>query len=107
LRERASDSATRAAATGSGRHRGAVGSQGIQPDNGPRAVASTALTPKERSVLELLSRHLTNKEIALAMGVGQETVKWHLKNLFVKLDATSRKQIVRRAQLMGLIQDSA
>jgi LuxR family maltose regulon positive regulatory protein len=107
LRERASDSATRAAATGSGRHRGAVGSQGFQPDNGPRVVASTALTPKERSVLELLSRHLTNKEIALAMGVGQETVKWHLKNLFVKLDATSRKQIVRRAQLMGLIQDSA
>lgn len=65
------------------------------------------LTPKERSVLELLTRHLTNKEIALALGIGQETVKWHLKNLFVKLDVTSRKQIVCRAQLMGLLQEAA
>jgi LuxR family maltose regulon positive regulatory protein len=64
------------------------------------------LTPKERSVLELLTRHLTNKEIALALGIGQETVKWHLKNLFVKLDVASRKQIVCRAQLMGLLQET-
>jgi LuxR family transcriptional regulator, maltose regulon positive regulatory protein len=71
----------------------------------PRVMPSTALTPKERTVLDLVSRHLTNKEIALAMGVGVETVKWHLKNLFVKLDATSRKQIVRRAELIGLIQE--
>jgi Response regulator containing a CheY-like receiver domain and an HTH DNA-binding domain len=56
-------------------------------------------------VLELVTRHLTNKEIAFAMGIGQETVKWHMKNLFLKLDATSRKQIVRRAQLMGLLQE--
>jgi LuxR family maltose regulon positive regulatory protein len=55
----------------------------------------------------LASRNLTNKEIALAMGVGQETVKWHMKNLFIKLDATSRRQIVRRAQLMGLLQEPA
>ncbi len=85
----------------------AVASKHAGVEDNPRVVPSTALTPKERTVLELVSRHLTNKEIALAMGVGQETVKWHLKNLFVKLDATSRKQIVRRAQLMGLIQESA
>ncbi|WP_259460763.1 LuxR C-terminal-related transcriptional regulator [Paraburkholderia sp. BL23I1N1] len=72
-----------------------------------RATPSTALTPKERHVLELVTRHLTNKEIALAMGIGQEKVKWHLKNLFIKLDATSRKQIVCRAQLMGLLQEAA
>jgi LuxR family maltose regulon positive regulatory protein len=65
------------------------------------------LTPKERNVLELACRNLTNKEIALAMGVGQETVKWHMKNLFIKLDATSRRQIVRRAQLMGLLPEAA
>ncbi|MGF6603555.1 LuxR family maltose regulon positive regulatory protein [Paraburkholderia sp. GAS448] len=74
---------------------------------GHRATPSMTLTPKERSVLELLTRHLTNKEIALALGIGQETVKWHLKNLFVKLDVTSRKQIVCRAQLMGLLQEAA
>lgn len=74
---------------------------------GLRATPSMALTPKQRRVLELVTRHLTNKEIAFAMGIGQETVKWHMKKLFLKLDATSRKQIVRRAQLMGLLQEAA
>lgn len=70
----------------------------------PRAVPSMVLTPKEREVLELLARNLSNKEIALAMAVGEETVKWHLKNLFGKLDAGTRKQAVRRAQLLGLLE---
>jgi LuxR family maltose regulon positive regulatory protein len=83
-----------------------VASQGTGPDKGPRVIPSMALTPRERCVLELAGRHLTNKEIALAMGVGQETVKWHMKNLFVKLDATSRRQIVHRAQIMGLLQEA-
>ncbi|MCP3017656.1 LuxR C-terminal-related transcriptional regulator [Cupriavidus basilensis] len=72
----------------------------------PRVAPSMVLTPKERNVLELLARHLANKEIALAMGIGQETVKWHLKNLSAKLDAGTRKQIVRRAQLLGLLRDA-
>lgn len=69
----------------------------------PRAVPSMVLTPKEREVLELLARKLANKEIAQAMGVGEETVKWHVKNLFSKLDAGTRKHVVRRAQLLGLL----
>jgi LuxR family maltose regulon positive regulatory protein len=70
----------------------------------PRATPSTLLTPKEREVLELLARTLANKEIAAAMGVGEETVKWHLKNLFGKLDAGTRKHAVRRARLLGLLE---
>jgi LuxR family maltose regulon positive regulatory protein len=72
-----------------------------------RATPSLALTPKEREVLELLARNLTNKEIALAMQIGEETIKWHLKNLFGKLDAGTRKQVVRRAQLLGLLEPAA
>lgn len=71
---------------------------------GPRAVPSMVLTPKERTVLELLARNLSNKEIAQAMAVGEETVKWHLKNLFGKLDAGTRKHVVRRAQILGLLE---
>jgi LuxR family maltose regulon positive regulatory protein len=70
----------------------------------PRAVPSMVLTPKEREVLEFLARNLSNKEIATAMSVGEETVKWHLKNLFGKLEAGSRKHVVRRAQLLGLLE---
>ncbi len=70
----------------------------------PRMNPSMALTPKERRVLELLARNLSNKEIAMAMQVGEETVKWHLKNVFGKLAAGSRKQVVRRAHLLGLLE---
>jgi LuxR family transcriptional regulator, maltose regulon positive regulatory protein len=73
---------------------------------GPRAVPSMVLTPKEREVLELLARNLSNKEIALAMQVGEETVKWHLKNLFGKLSAGTRKHVVRRAHLLGLLEEA-
>lgn len=72
----------------------------------PRAVPSMVLTPKEREVLEYLARNLSNKEIAQAMSVGEETIKWHLKNLFGKLDAGTRKHVVRRAQLLGLLESA-
>ncbi len=80
---------------------------GRAPGRRARAVPSMVLTPKEREVLELLARNLSNKEIALAMEVGEETVKWHLKNLFGKLSASTRKHVVRRAQLLGLLEEAA
>jgi LuxR family maltose regulon positive regulatory protein len=71
-----------------------------------RSTPSMALTPKEREVLELLARNLSNKEVGRAMQVGEETVKWHVKNLFAKLDAGTRKQVVSRARLLGLLEDA-
>ena len=76
-----------------------------RPREASRAPATAALTPKERQVLELLARNLTNKEIALAMQVGEETIKWHVKNLFAKLDAGTRKQVVGRARILGFLAD--
>ncbi|MEJ5989904.1 LuxR C-terminal-related transcriptional regulator [Ramlibacter sp. PS3R-8] len=73
----------------------------------PRASPSMALTPKEREVLELLARNLSNKEIGLAMQVGEETIKWHMKNLFAKLDAGTRKQVVSRSRILGLLADTS
>ena len=61
------------------------------------------LTPKEREVLGLLSQGLQNKEIAAASAVGQETVKWHIKNLFAKLGASSRRHAVARARMLGIL----
>ncbi len=69
-----------------------------------RSNPTMALTPKEREVLELAARNLSNKEIGLAMQVGEETVKWHMKNLFAKLDAGTRKQVVQRARILGLLE---
>jgi LuxR family maltose regulon positive regulatory protein len=72
-----------------------------------RSNPTMALTPKEREILELLARNLSNKEIGLAMQVGEETIKWHMKNLFAKLDAGTRKQVVQRARIHGLLEDQA
>jgi LuxR family maltose regulon positive regulatory protein len=69
-----------------------------------RVTPSMALTPKEREVLELLARSLSNKEIGLALQVGEATIKWHVKNLFAKLDAGTRKQVVQRARIHGLLE---
>jgi len=61
------------------------------------------LTVKEQEILVLLSRALSNKEIANAMSISEETVKWHVKNLFAKLSGASRKHTVARAKLLGLL----
>jgi len=70
----------------------------------PAVHAAGMLTQKESEVLALLSRNLSNKEIALAMAIGEQTVKWHLKNLFNKLNAGTRKHLVARARLLGLVE---
>jgi LuxR family maltose regulon positive regulatory protein len=74
----------------------------------PRATAirvspSAILTPKERDILRLMADNLTNKEIGLAMGVSYQTIKWHLKNLFVKLNAGTRRHALDQARLFGLL----
>jgi DNA-binding CsgD family transcriptional regulator len=89
---------------------GAAVTPAVTPDGGDdrqRRQASKTLTPKERSILLLLARNYSNKEIAKAIDVSDETVKWHLKNLFNKLDAGSRKHAVTRARTLGFISFSA
>jgi LuxR family maltose regulon positive regulatory protein len=71
--------------------------------NADLVARSSALTPKEREVVELLARNLSNKEIGLTMNIHEDTVKWHVKNLFAKLSAGTRKQVVSRARLMGIL----
>ena len=88
--------------------RTAAGRRAARRDAEAELIArSTALTPKEREVLELLARNLSNKEIGLTMNIHEDTVKWHVKNLFAKLSAGTRKQVVSRARLMGILAPAA
>ena len=68
-----------------------------------RVNPSALLTPKECEVLQLLAGNMSNKQIARAMGISDETVKWHLKNLFGKLHAGTRKHLVDRARMLGIL----
>jgi LuxR family maltose regulon positive regulatory protein len=63
------------------------------------------LTPKETQILRLLGAGRPNKLIARTLAISDETVKWHMKNLFQKLSAGSRSHAVDRARLLGLIED--
>ncbi|MEJ6005081.1 LuxR C-terminal-related transcriptional regulator [Paucibacter sp. AS339] len=64
---------------------------------------ASLLTPKEQEVLQLLARNYSNKEIAQSLGVSAETVKWHLKGLYGKLEAGSRRHAVTRARTLGML----
>ena len=61
------------------------------------------LTPKESEVLKLLAGGMPNKRIAATMGLSGETVKWHMKKVFTKLNAGSRQHAVDRARMLGLL----
>ena len=61
------------------------------------------LTDRERQVLQLLARGLTNRAIALELGITQHTVKFHVNAIMSKLDAQSRTEAVVRASQLGMI----
>ena len=62
-----------------------------------------SLTSREIGVLELVARGMTNREIGTALSVGEETVKAHLKHVFVKLGASDRTEAALIAVQRGLI----
>jgi two-component system, NarL family, response regulator LiaR len=61
------------------------------------------LTPREREVLELIGRGLSNKRIALELGVSEKTVKTHVGPLLHKLGVADRTQAALHAVRSGLL----
>lgn len=62
------------------------------------------LSARELDILDLLVQGMPNKRIALALNISAETVKWHLKKIFVKLSVSDRLHAVdkaRREKLVG------
>jgi DNA-binding NarL/FixJ family response regulator len=72
---------------------------------GPTGGELNCLTGREREVLELLARGMTNKEIAEALVITTNTVKRHLKAIFEKLEIHTRAAAAAKAISAGVPAD--
>lgn len=61
------------------------------------------LTPRELEVLELLSRGLSNRAIGAALGISDNTAKFHVNAILTKLGAETRTEAVVLGAKLGLI----
>lgn len=67
------------------------------------AATKAPLTPREIEMVTLIAAGMSNKRIAQTLGITLETVKWNLKNVFVKLNVVNRYDASARARSQGLI----
>jgi LuxR family maltose regulon positive regulatory protein len=75
-----------------------------EPAAGPRRdTEREPLSARERGIVGLIAQGQSNKEIARTLGITPETVKTHVKNVFVKLAVDKRAHAVARAQALGLV----
>ncbi|MEU7830163.1 MULTISPECIES: response regulator transcription factor [unclassified Nonomuraea] len=65
--------------------------------------APGVLSQKEQEVLQLAAQALSNGQIARRLGLAEATVKRHMRNIFVKLNAVSRIDAVNKALAASLI----
>jgi DNA-binding NarL/FixJ family response regulator len=77
---------------------------GAPPGLGPaRGAGGSELTAREREVLALLSRGLSNKQIAERLAISDHTAKFHVNGILGKLGAATRTEAVVIAARRGLV----
>jgi DNA-binding NarL/FixJ family response regulator len=87
-----------------GSRKGAAGGHGRV---GAHAVATEEcpLTTRELEILQLVAAGSTNGEIARRLWVTEQTVKFHLSNIYRKLEVGNRTQASHYAHVNGLVAD--
>ncbi len=66
-------------------------------------LVNSPLTNRETEVLNLLSKGLANKQIAIALGISEHTVKFHVSSIYTKLNVTNRTEAVHEGLRGGWI----
>lgn len=61
------------------------------------------LTDRESEVLGLVAKGLANKQIAVALGISEHTVKFHVSSVYSKLNVTNRTEAVREGLRGGWV----
>jgi DNA-binding NarL/FixJ family response regulator len=67
------------------------------------ALAASELTPREIEILQLVAEGHSNSKLARMLWVTEQTVKFHLSNIYRKLDVANRTEASRWAQRNGLL----
>jgi DNA-binding NarL/FixJ family response regulator len=80
-----------------------VGTATLLFESESEPLAHGPLTDRELEVLGLLSKGLANKQIALALGISEHTVKFHVSSIYTKLNVTNRTEAVRAGLRGGWI----
>ena len=80
-----------------------VGTTTLLFESESEPLAHGPLTDRELEVLGLLSKGLANKQIALALGISEHTVKFHVSSIYTKLNVTNRTEAVRAGLRGGWI----
>jgi DNA-binding NarL/FixJ family response regulator len=76
---------------------------GLPSAGQPTAASELGLTPREIGIIQALARGLSNQAIGRELFVAEQTVKFHLTNIYRKLDAANRTEAVRLAYQRGII----
>jgi DNA-binding NarL/FixJ family response regulator len=76
-------------------------------DSQPPRPAEHDLTSRELEILRLVAEGHTNAELAKMLWVTEQTVKFHLSNVYRKLGVSNRTEASRKAQVLGLLTSAA
>ncbi|MEO5574590.1 MAG: response regulator transcription factor [Gaiellaceae bacterium] len=77
---------------------------GAEADPGPvSTVGAASLSEREVAVLEAVTRGLSNREIGRQLWISEQTVKFHLRNVYRKLGISSRTEAARYAYSSGRV----
>ena len=77
---------------------------GLPEESGRRRAKAAGLTERETVILEALARGLPNEQIGKELWIAEQTVKFHLTNIYRKLGVANRTEAARFAYRQGLVE---
>jgi DNA-binding NarL/FixJ family response regulator len=75
----------------------------FEADSESEPLSHGPLTDRESEVLGLVAKGLANKQIAVALGISEHTVKFHVSSIYSKLNVTNRTEAVREGLRGGWV----
>lgn len=85
--------------------RATASTAGVVTTQRTRSGAAAELTNREREILSLVAEGHSNAQLARMLWVTEQTVKFHLSNVYRKLSVSNRTEAARWAQLNGLLSE--